>query len=131
MHATNLDGLLHWITPTVLAETDATIRDRFRMRLVSAIRMRGNGHKDIIWRLPIFKKLEAYHNAECYRFALQIHPDYVELFTLLLSRLDLNQFARSPAFRCSRLSISSMHHPQAIRNYSRFWENLRWGNCLS
>jgi hypothetical protein len=69
--ATNLDGLLHWITPTVLAETEASIRDRFRMRLASSIRLQGNIYKDIIWTLPIFRKLEAYDNAERYRFDLQ------------------------------------------------------------
>lgn len=72
VEGTDLEALLHWITPDILARTDTSILDRFRMHLVSAIRRRPesllNHHKDRISKLPIFKKLEPYNHAEPYRF---------------------------------------------------------------
>jgi hypothetical protein len=70
--ATDLEALLHWITPDILSNTDSSIRDRFRTHLISSIRQRQDAlpefHNDLISKLPIFKKLVPCDSAERYRF---------------------------------------------------------------
>jgi hypothetical protein len=117
--ATDLEGLLYWITPDILSKTDTSIRDRFRTHLISSIRQRQDAlpeyHNDLISKLPIFKRLVPCDSVERYKFVPWSETN-VEYHILPSLDLDVNPFQRSPVFLCSNRSTFSMRQRPAIAN---------------
>jgi hypothetical protein len=117
--ATDLEALLHCITPDILSKADASIRDRFRTHLISSTRQRPDAlseyHNDLISKLPIFKRLVPCDAAERYRFVPWSEID-VELRIPPALALNVNLFQKSPVFLCSNRSIFSMRQLPAIAN---------------
>lgn len=69
--ATDLEAILHWITPDILSKANTSIKDRFRIHIILSIHQRQNAlpeqHNDLISKLPIFKKLVPCDIAERYK----------------------------------------------------------------
>ena len=61
---TDLEALLHWITPAIIERLDNTLKDRFRRHVLFALHRRLGIplHKhdhELLSKLPVFKKLVA------------------------------------------------------------------------
>jgi hypothetical protein len=84
---TDLEALLHWITPAIIEKLDDSLKDRFRTHILCALRRRLgiplNKHDyDLLSKLPVFKKFVPCEgeSGSLYRYGISICSNTVGRF---------------------------------------------------
>jgi hypothetical protein len=62
--STDLEGLIHWITPDIIENLSDSMKDRFRKHLLMALRRRlgiplAQSNYEILSKFPVFKNIVA------------------------------------------------------------------------
>lgn len=82
--ATDLEALLHWITPAIIEKFDDSLKDRFRTHILFALRRRvgiplhKHDHEKLS-KLPVFKKLVPgeSESGPLYKYGMSICSDII------------------------------------------------------
>jgi hypothetical protein len=79
---TDLEALLHWITPVIIEKLDNSLKDRFRRHILFALRRRlgvplHQHDHDNLSKLPVFKKLVPRESelGHLYRYGMSIRSN--------------------------------------------------------
>ena len=128
--ATDLEALLHWITPEILEPLDNALKDRYRKHILIGIRRRLGisllkQDCESLSKLPIFKKFIACENGPTvYRYGWSKCFDTIGQYIPRYTKLKVTLYLAFHAFQSLRIQIFSMHPPMKTKNFSNLSDTL-------